>query len=1086
MKRQNNSHSRRLMSRCRKTGGCCQPTLILFLFMAFLCSVLQADGLATNTLATCASTNSISGGGGSYRPSFSADGRHLVFLSCANNLVTNDDRRPWLDAFVHDLVTTQTTLVTVNSNGFGGLDADAMEPSISDNGRFVAFQTRVGNLAFDGTNSQGNVFRRDLVLGITTPISLNTNSVFDDLTFGNSPVISSNGNCVLFESRSINLTADSNLPGGNYIYLRDVSSNLNSLASFSSNRCQTFNYNNFMPAMTPDGRWVAYVGYLFPGASLPCQRQIHVWDRLSNTTVCVTALATNLEASLADPLQQCYNPKISADGRFVVFNTAIRNQGSTGNLWRYDMLSNSIVLVGSNAFFNLPPKPNSQPCMSADGNVIIYEQNIIPDPQYPVIRLYCWNAATGSNTLVDVNIYGTTTSGFYNGSHASMNADGTKVAFVSFAGNLVSQITNELRLPQIYLRDLSIGKTYLLSTNPAGQIKGDYTAVYPVLSPDGTLVAFDSTDDTLVPGDNNQESDVFVKDLATGQLRLISRRVESLPSASAQRSSYSLNNVLSADGRYLAFAAADGSLVPNDTNGIRDIFVRDLQTGSNAVVNISTNTLKPAKHDFQDFQISADGRFVLFSTLYANAFEPFLNFPAVKADTIFLYLRDLQLGTATFLAEVNSGSSFALSPDGRYVAFASRSNNLVSDVSVTGTNLNVYLRDLQANTNLLISFDRAGNSGGDGDSFNPQFSPDGRRLTFESCATSLDTNATFAGSAFLYLANLDSLEIKKIGDTAQTWSPGASLFKADFTGNSAFVLYQAPELFRYDISTASNLAIGIPETNFISPSISGDGLLVSYGFTDDRNSKQIALKNLATSQSQIITSNYLGTALANGDSTRALLTADGRYLVFQSMASDLVSSDSNDASDIFVRDLVHGNTFIVSASALGSGPGAGASHLSTLGADGRTIVFHSFAENLVPNDFNGNGDLFILRLGTDSDHDGLDDEWEIAWFGSLDRTGAGDFDGDGLSDAAEFKIGSNPTNGKSCLAVFTLSSVSGNARQIFWSGLPGRNYRLQYKDSLSDTNWLDLPGPIAFAAGTAAMTDPLAPPKQRFYRVIVE
>src|SRR2546428_9318696 len=92
------------------------------------------------------SRSNIAGAGGSDGPAFSTDGRFLAFVSHANNLVTNDDSAPYLDVFVRDLATSNTVLVSVNTSGIGGGNADAHSPSISSNGQFVAFVSAAGNL----------------------------------------------------------------------------------------------------------------------------------------------------------------------------------------------------------------------------------------------------------------------------------------------------------------------------------------------------------------------------------------------------------------------------------------------------------------------------------------------------------------------------------------------------------------------------------------------------------------------------------------------------------------------------------------------------------------------------------------------------------------------------------------------------------------------------------------------------------------------------------------------------------------------------------------------------------------------------
>src|SRR5206468_7498342 len=128
------------------------------------------------------------------------------------------------------------------------------------------------------------------------------------------------------------------------------------------------------------------------------------------------------------------------------------------------------------------------------------------------------------------------------------------------------------------------------------------------------------------------------------------------------------------------------------------------------------------------------------------------------------------------------------------------------------------------------------------------------------------------------------------------------------------------------------------------------------------------------------------------------------------------------ASDIFVRDRVSGTTILMSLNLQGTGSGNGSSTKPALGADGRTVVFQSVANDLVPRDYNDRRDVFVLRLGGgDTDEDGMDDDWEMAYFGALSRDGTGDFDGDGQTDLQEFLAGTDPTNIGSTLRVLTLS-----------------------------------------------------------------
>jgi len=150
------------------------------------------------------------------------------------------------------------------------------------------------------------------------------------------------------------------------------------------------------------------------------------------------------------------------------------------------------------------------------------------------------------------------------------------------------------------------------------------------------------------------------------------------------------------------------------------------------------------------------------------------------------------------------------------------------------------------------------------------------------------------------------------------------------------------------------------------------------------------------------------------------------------------------------------------------------------------VVFQSFASDLVAGDFNDDRDVFVLRLGgVDSDGDGMDDDWEMAYFGTLARDGAGDFDGDGLTDRQEFLAGTDPTNSGSILRVMTVNRLGGGAT-VVWSAVPGRTYQVQFKDDINDLNWSDFGGPSTASSTTGSLTDPTpSSSSHRFYRVIL-
>jgi hypothetical protein len=154
-----------------------------------------------------------------------------------------------------------------------------------------------------------------------------------------------------------------------------------------------------------------------------------------------------------------------------------------------------------------------------------------------------------------------------------------------------------------------------------------------------------------------------------------------------------------------------------------------------------------------------------------------------------------------------------------------------------------------------------------------------------------------------------------------------------------------------------------------------------------------------------------------------------------------------------------------------------------LARDGRTVFFRSFS-GLVGGDYNDKRDVFVLRLGSgDSDGDGMDDDWEMASFNTLERDGSGDFDGDGQTDLQEFRAGSDPANDGSTFRVLTVTRLGG-ATTVFWSANPSRSYRVEFKANVDQPSWSTVAGEVRFNGTTGYLVDQRNS-GQGFYRVVV-
>lgn len=289
------------------------------------------------------------------------------------------------------------------------------------------------------------------------------------------------------------------------------------------------------------------------------------------------------------------------------------------------------------------------------------------------------------------------------------------------------------------------------------------------------------------------------------------------------------------------------------------------------------------------------------------------------------------------------------------------------------------------------------------------------------------------------------------------------------------------------------MSFGVTSTNLVvcsngfSASLDAEGRWVAYQTRPaEGRPSQVYLHDVETGQAQLLSVKG-GQEGGNGNSCQPLLSHDGRFVVFVSEASDLTEQDQNHASDIFVRDVVLRTTMLASGNSRGTGSGNGKSFRPVLSRNGRTVLFASLASDLVTGDYNDTVDLFILQLGAgDSDADGLDDDWEVAFFGNLTRDGTEDLDGDGHSDEQEFRAGTDPTDSGSIFRVITLTGAGQGPVTILWSAVPGKAYRAQFKASVTDRDWTNVAGDVVAQGSTGTAVDTTGGGAgHRFYRVVL-
>ena len=403
------------------------------------------------------------------------------------------------------------------------------------------------------------------------------------------------------------------------------------------------------------------------------------------------------------------------------------------------------------------------------------------------------------------------------------------------------------------------GSTVRVSTATGGG-EGNGSSFVPAISADGRYVAFYSDASNLVAGDTNGARDVFVRDLQTGETTRVS-----VSSSGAEANGDSFAPALSSDGRYIAFSSSASNLVDGDTNDANDIFVRDRQTNTTTRVSVGFDGSQ-ANGGSDQPSLSGDGRLVAFTSVASNIVNGDLN----NLRDAFVYDRqtgtavDVSVSTAGVQSDLESATP-VLSANGRFVAYSSFGDNLIPDDQNEGND--IFVRDLQANTTERVS-EYTGHYEAEGDSQRPSISADGRYVAFDSDDWDLvwgDTN--------------DSFDVF-VNDRATTVTTRVSVDDSGTQSNA--------DSFRPSISADGRYVAYYSESSNLVP---GDGNGSTDVFVYDRRSGATKRVSVAA-----------GGQEASGDSVRPAINGNGHLAAFDSDATNLVPGDTNRFTDVFVRD----------------------------------------------------------------------------------------------------------------------------------------------------------------------------------------
>lgn len=328
--------------------------------------------------------------------------------------------------------------------------------------------------------------------------------------------------------------------------------------------------------------------------------------------------------SLPNDVELTGGPSLSADGRFVAFGSSATNlvAGDTngvGDIFVRDLKRDRTKRVSLGAGGTQGDGTSLHPALSADGGLVVFasnSSNLVAGDTNGTTDIFVRDLETKRTTRVSVNSAGAESDGF--SIRPVVSEDGKLVVFESLATNLAPGDANAsapgLGPMDLFAHQVKNGRTELISAGPSGMggNEGSFTGFQPAISADRRFVGFDSFASDLVAGDGNGGFDTFVRDLKKDRTRLVSRS-----SAGAQGEGESGIPSLTRDGRHVAFESAATNLVPGDTNGASDVFVRDLKRGVTERVSVGPGGAEG--NSFSDrASIAANGSAITFNSVASN------------------------------------------------------------------------------------------------------------------------------------------------------------------------------------------------------------------------------------------------------------------------------------------------------------------------------------------------------------------------------------------------------------------------------------------------------------------------------------
>ncbi len=1009
-------------------------------FLGTVCCLLgfvlaiSAEG-AQQPFGNRAKTNSISGNGLSGTPTVLPDGSGILFLSTASNLSTNEHRTRLRQLYFSDASSSAISLLTVASNGTAAMNGECERFFMSPNGAVVGIATFATDLAPGSNRKAQDLFLRRLGAGVPADWFLVSYPPLAAESRRREAFFSADGRFlfrrpIAGDARSISDTADT-------VYLLDPRTGFTS--AISNGVTLAANGSNNLVSVN--------ISRVLIGART---NELAGWLKVE----LIPSSAGGVVDAVSTP-----------DGRYTAARLAATNAGSANNplFWAsYDPLGSSSG-VASNLYLGDVSASGgdlakqTKLLISQDGNRIFYIGGF---------RDIRWETNTPLPGLLPVCI----------------NSNGTVM--------VARDLTNAGFQHVVF--NLETGVLQVIHNGAAPPVPLEFAMDFS-MSADGNVIAFATTEDLTALGDRNEEMDVFRISPTNMTPVLVSRASPGSEVVPDNRFYRFSSRLMSTNGRYVGFVTST-PIAATDTNGQPDLYILDRWTGSNIWASAAADGVTPGRGAVAEAILSPNGKTAVFASNSTNL--PGVAVLVNGLAPLNLFTFDLETRLVRCLSLSTNGTNWAnaacqnpvIDGSGQTVVFETSASSLFP-AGVSGQRL---VAAFLTNQSRLVL---ATNQGLAATIVLPSISDDGRFVA--SFLNPTDQSYGYEGNVLLHdLAARSNMLLRGV-TTPGPEGFGGSVTRPFVSKDGRFLVAVTNRAFlviRDNLSGTVTLtaapwvspapirgtAIGAP-LPVADASFSRDGRFMLVGYLTNNLP---AVLDLQTGQVDPMILGSGKPALPLFASAR--LSPSGRRILFSSAQQELEPGEREWLSRVWVYDRVTKSLELLSPET-GTGlrfSGAGAAYW--LGDE--SGVIYSGGSGFQVLSATGDQMIPVVRrvalVVTDTDGDGLDDDWERLNFGSLDKNGTDDEDGDGLSNFAEFIGGSNPKDASSGFRPVTQIASAGS-RRLEWPASPGVGYRVEFSASLAPGSWTPLTNIVANLGSIATCTDPnTAGVSNRFYRVI--